>query len=59
MNMETIATTTSGIVELRKVLVMIMEKAREEKEPLIQRILSDIVTVRDHLNRLRLAVLCH
>ena len=57
--METIATTTLGIVELRKVLVMIMDKAREEKEPLIQRILSDIVTVREHLNSLRLTILCH
>lgn len=52
MNMESITSSAFGIVELKKTLIAMMAEAREYKEPLIQRILTDIVRTRDNLQML-------
>ncbi len=47
--MDVITARTLGLVEMKKILVSIMEKPREEKEPLVQRILTDISAIRSEL----------
>lgn len=52
MNMESITSSTFGILELKKTLLSMMAEPREHKEPLIQRILTDIVRTRKDLQLL-------
>lgn len=50
--MDSITEKAYGILEMKKLLISIMEKPREEKEPLVQRILSDIIAIRSELETL-------
>lgn len=49
MNMELITITSTSIATLNRVLRTRMDSSREEKEPLIQKILSDIAFMRERL----------
>jgi len=49
MNMELITATSTALASLKKVLIARMDAPREEKEPLIQKILSDIAFMRERL----------
>ena len=49
MNMDLITITSTAIVTLKKVLIARMDAPKEEKEPLIQKILSDIAFLRERL----------
>ena len=49
MNMDLITATSTALASLKKVLIARMDAPREEKEPLIQKILSDITFLRQCL----------
>lgn len=49
MNMDLITATSTAIVTLKKVLIARMDAPKEEKEPLIQKILSDIAFMHERL----------
>ena len=47
--MDSITAKAFGILEMKKLLISMMEKPREEKEPLVQGILSGIIVIRKEL----------